>query len=184
MLRSGILALALVACAPAPSTPAFAAASGRWTEIEALVRARFPGVEGISGDELAAELNDPQEQPPLLLDVREEAEYAVSHLPGARRARTTAEALEILDNGPREREIVVYCSVGYRSAELANELEGAGFTNVRNLEGSIFAWANAGRPIVDAHGATHKVHPFDAEWGNLLRPELRAPLPGEPASGR
>ena len=45
---------------------------------------------------------------------------------------------------------MTYCAVGYRSAEMATQLRAAGFTNVRNLEGSIFQWANEHRPLV--HG--------------------------------
>lgn len=45
-----------------------------------------------------------------------------------------------------------------------------------NLEGSIFAWANEGRPLVDDKGLATKVHPYDAKWGELLKPALRSPL--------
>ena len=47
----------------------------------------------------------------------------------------------------RDTPIVVYCSVGYRSARVARWLGRQGFTNVRNLDGSLFAWANEGRPM-------------------------------------
>jgi len=72
--------------------------------------------------------------------------------------------------------IVVYCSVGYRSSALAEKLARAGMTNVFNLEGSIFAWANEGRPVYRGDTLLNpaQVHPFNTKWGQLLRPELRA----------
>ena len=42
----------------------------------------------------------------------------------------------------RESTIVVYCSVGYRSEKIAEELDKLGFTNVSNLYGGIFEWIN------------------------------------------
>ena len=43
-----------------------------------------------------------------------------------------------------------------------------GCTKVYNLEGSIFKWANEGRPLVQGQTTAHKVHPHDTRWGNLL----------------
>ena len=69
--------------------------------------------------------------------------------------------------------MVVYCSVGYRSAELARKLTARGHANVANLEGSLFAWANEGRPVYAGTRLADRVHPYDAAWGSLLKPELR-----------
>jgi hypothetical protein len=45
----------------------------------------------------------------------------------------------------------------------------AGYTNVANLEGSIFKWANEGRALVGPGGSpTRAVHEYDATWGGLL----------------
>ena len=49
--------------------------------------------------------------------------------------------------------------------------------NVRvyNLEGSLFKWANEGRPMVDSNGQpVTKVHPYNAVFGKFLNKELRA----------
>ncbi len=112
--------------------------------------------------------------PPLLLDVRAPAEFAVSHLRGARRAASEAEALALLAEEPRDREIVLYCSLGLRSSHLARALQRHGFHRVANLEGSIFAWANAGLPVHRDEERVREVHPFDARWGRYLDPALRA----------
>jgi hypothetical protein len=66
--------------------------------------------------------------------------------------------------------------VGYRSSRLAARLTEGGRRDVHNLKGSIFAWANEGRPLVAGDGQSAKqVHPFDAFFWKLLKPELRAP---------
>ena len=54
-----------------------------------------------------------------------------------------------------------------------------GFTNVRNLEGSIFEWANQGHPVERAGAPVNEVHPYDESWGTLLREDLRVYQPGE-----
>ncbi len=122
---------------------------------------KFPDVPVITTGELAA--LDPA---PFLVDARSEKEFAVSRLPGALRAESVA-AVRSLGVAP-ETPVVVYCSVGYRSALLARALREAGFPDVRNLDGSIFAWANEGRPLVDAAGATSGAHPFNRSWGRYL----------------
>lgn len=148
--------------------------------VKAGLRREFADVRAISTDQLAAWLGGGaagQPRPaPVLLDVREPAEFARSHLPGAQGFPPGTPTAE-LDALARETPVVVYCSVGYRSAVCARRLQTAGFTDVRNLEGSIFQWANEGRPLVDATGGpAARVHPFNARWGRLLRPERRAPL--------
>lgn len=50
--------------------------------------------------------------------------------------------LKLLADIKPDSHIVVYCSVSYRSSILARRLQDMGFTNVYNLEGSIFKWAN------------------------------------------
>jgi rhodanese-related sulfurtransferase len=140
------------------------------------VRHRFPDVQQISTTKLAAWLADPARPQPQLLDVREPAEYVVSHLAGAIRISPHASAAKVMARINPHRPVVVYCSVGYRSSQLAQQLQRAGFTNVMNLEGSIFAWANEGRPLAaDGHPAT-LVHPYNRKFGQMLKPSLRAPL--------
>jgi hypothetical protein len=39
----------------------------------------------------------------------------------------------------------------------------------------VFEWANSGYPVFRDGEAVREVHPFDAEWGRLLDPELRTP---------
>ena len=150
-----------------------------WQVVKSGIRRKFPEVPRIQTSELAASLHDPHRAPPVLLDIREPAEYAVSHLPGARRVEPGTDPATL--GLPRDRPIVTYCSVGYRSAVYGRALRAAGFRDVRNLEGSIFQWANEGRPIEQGTGqVATKVHPYDKTWGLLLRPAVRAEPEGDP----
>jgi len=138
------------------------------------VRARFPGVAQLSTSELASWLADTNRVPPLLLDVRTKPEFALSHLPAAHQVDPGTGAAAVRARVPTNRPIVVYCSVGWRSSELATRLAKAGITNVFNLEGSIFAWANEHRPLEAAEGQpVTRVHPYNSTFGRLLRPEVR-----------
>jgi rhodanese-related sulfurtransferase len=130
-------------------------------------------VPQISTAELADWLADGDRLKPILIDARKPEEFEVSHLAGAKRAGSLQEALGILSGEVKDRPIVVYCSVGYRSSSLAAALIGKGFTRVYNLEGSIFEWANEGRPVYSHGKRVRRVHPYDDEWGRLLDEELR-----------
>ena len=151
-----------------------------WTLINAKIRRDFPAVKRITTAELAAWLNDPKRQRPLLLDVRTRAEYDVSHLPDAQHVEPDSTASTIRQ--AKDHPIVTYCSVGYRSGAFADRLRVAGFTGVVNLEGSIFRWANEGRPIVREGQKVEKVHPYSGTWGLLLQKRLRADLPAATGS--
>ena len=135
-----------------------------WPAIKARIAREFPNVKSISTAELAK-----TEPKPVLLDVRTAAEFDVSHLSGARHVDPEAAAASVAL--PKNALIVTYCSVGYRSAKFAQRLQDAGFTNVRNLDGSMFQWANEGRPLA---GSAGKVHPFNKKWGVLLDAARRA----------
>lgn len=175
MSRRLVLALAAGTAVTAAVVLVARAPAVRWWTLERALAARFPNVERISTEELAAALAGPR--PPVLLDTRPEEEFAVSHLRGALRVDPDATAFPALDTLARDTPIVTYCSVGWRSAAVAERLRAAGFTAVRNLEGSLFRWANEGRPLARGDAQVRVVHPYDATWGRLLHPELRAPLP-------
>jgi adenylyltransferase/sulfurtransferase len=82
-----------------------------------------------------------------LLDVRENHEWDLGHIPGARHVplATLPEVIETLD---REREIVVYCKSGGRSARAKGFLERSGFGKARNLLGGILRWSDEVDPSV------------------------------------
>lgn len=174
-VRNSLVKLALVVAVIffASSTVAFSQGMG-WSIVNAKIRHDCPDVPRISTNELADWLNSKKEKP-LLLDVRTEAEFAVSHLEGARRIEPDADAKTI--SASKDKLIVTYCSVGYRSALFAKKLREAGYTRVTNLEGSIFRWANENRPLRYDGGPTDKVHPYNRLWGLLLEKSHRATNP-------
>jgi len=136
-----------------------------WFVVKRLVQRRFPAVKRISTTQLASWLASDLPSP-VLIDARKPEEYAVSHLPGALQLSTLAAVQQSAVNS--DAAIVVYCSVGYRSARLAQQLQDAGYTHVMNLEGSIFEWHNQGQPLVVDGEPTQAVHPYNRTWGMLL----------------
>lgn len=147
-----------------------------WFLLKQSLRHRFPNVEWITTAKLASWLADKERQQPVLLDVRTEDEWNVSHLPGSRRVAPNASSEEATAGIPKGTPIVTYCAVGYRSGALATKLRAAGFTSVRNLDGSIFQWANEHRPLVREDQLVTTVHPYSSLWGRLLTDDARAPL--------
>ncbi len=88
--------------------------------------------------------------PPLLLDVREPEEFVgeLGHIPGALPVPMDALARRLPKlAGYVDREIVVVCRAGARSASAGAILGQAGFRHVFNLEGGMLAWAGAGLPV-------------------------------------
>ncbi len=139
-----------------------------WTEVIKNIRDKYPDVRQLQTDELYSWLTDPEREPIILIDAREKEEFRISHITGARNIPYKTDPLKHLTDIKPESPIVVYCSVGYRSSILAGKLQDMGFTKVYNLEGSIFKWANEGRPLIQNQTTVHKVHPYNAHWGKLL----------------
>jgi rhodanese-related sulfurtransferase len=136
--------------------------------LKKLIARKFPTVQSITCEELVQWLESPEQIQPILLDARSEAEYQVSHLQQARRINPNSPNLTELAESP-QTPIVVYCSVGYRSARVAARLLQAGYSHVYNLEGSIFQWVNEGRPVFQDDRPTGVVHPYNWVWGTLLK---------------
>ena len=145
--------------------------------IKRLTSRKFPIVEWITTKELAGWLEDPLKLQPIILDARTEAEYTVSHLRNAQRIDPYHSNL-VVSAESKDTPIAVYCSVGYRSARIAQQLKQAGFSHVYNLEGSLFKWANEERPIYTNDHITPLVHPYNQLWGRLLKPKYRAQVNG------
>lgn len=117
----------------------------------------FPAVEDIA-PEKAIELW--RQDAVVFLDTRKPEEMAVSRLPGA---ITTKEFLE-QPQRYKDRTVVSYCTVGYRSGVFARDMAQSGVKMV-NLSGSILAWIHAGGPVFDPQGRqTRRVHVFGDRW--------------------
>ena len=82
-----------------------------------------------------------------LVDVREPNEFEIGRLDGARLAPVDRLA-ELLSTIDLERDVVVYCKVGTRSAQAVRQIRAAGFTRVWNLAGGIDRWSAEIDPTV------------------------------------
>ncbi|MFT7900161.1 rhodanese-like domain-containing protein [Tenacibaculum ascidiaceicola] len=114
-----------------------------------------------------------KEKEVILLDAREPKEFEVSHLKNAMCVGYDFFNLEnTLTKLPKDKntKIVVYCSLGIRSEDIAEKLQKVGYTNVFNLYGGIFEWKNQGNTIVNLqNNPTEKVHAFNKEWSKWLQ---------------
>ena len=103
------------------------------------------------------------------VDAREIEEYNTSHILDAVLVGYDNFDLSILEKTPKDEDIIVYCSVGYRSEKIAERLIENGFTNVHNLYGGIFEWKNMGMPVINENGETEKVHTYNESWSKWLK---------------
>jgi rhodanese-related sulfurtransferase len=105
----------------------------------------------------------------VILDTREPEEYAVSHLEGARPVGYESFDEAVVRDIPKDKPVLVYCSVGYRSERIGEKLQEMGFKEVYNLYGGIFDWKNTGNPVVDESGKpTDTVHTYNRRWSQWL----------------
>jgi rhodanese-related sulfurtransferase len=109
----------------------------------------MPGVPSISVDQLA----DPLPAGTTVLDVRQPIEWQQGHIEGAIHI-PMPEVPEHLDEIPTDRDVLVVCAVGARSARVVQYLQHQGI-DACNLDGGLVEWQAAGRPLVsDAGGPT------------------------------
>jgi rhodanese-related sulfurtransferase len=121
---------------------------------------------------------------PVLLDVREPAEFAMLHIPGSINVPRGVleqscewdydETVPLLADG-HGLEIVVICRSGKRSVLVADVMQQMGYTNVVSLRTGIRGWNDFEQPMEDDAG-----NPIDADRGDELlaprvRPEQRKP---------
>lgn len=96
-----------------------------------------------------------------ILDARSKKEFDVSHILDAKRVGYNDFSPDRVWFVDQNTIVVIYCSIGKQSEKIALELQKMGFTDIRNLYGSIIEWANQDLPIVDRNGKpTKKVHVF------------------------
>ncbi|NNE29355.1 MAG: rhodanese-like domain-containing protein [Saprospiraceae bacterium] len=106
----------------------------------------------------------------LILDTREQEEYDVSHIPNAVFLGYKKPDWNKLQHVSKEQPIITYCSVGYRSEKLGEDLRKRGFTQVFNLYGSIFEWANQGHVLEGTGGQpTQEVHTYNKRWSKWVQ---------------
>jgi len=104
---------------------------------------RRPPIPAVRARELGDEV--------YLVDVREDDEWSAGHAPGA----VHLPMMELpgrIEEIPADRDVVVVCRTGHRSAEVVGYLLGRGFGQVRNLADGMVGWVAAGRPLVSEDG--------------------------------
>lgn len=85
----------------------------------------------------------------ILVDVREESEFAKDHLPGAIHLGKGVIERDIEARVPElNAEMILYCGGGFRSALAADNLQKMGYTNVISMDGGIRGWREKGYSLV------------------------------------
>lgn len=87
----------------------------------------------------------------VLIDVREESEFAAGHLPGAIHASRGMLEFKLSSNPAlqsRDLKVVLYCKTSGRAALAARAMHDMGYLNVQSLAGGFDAWKAAGKPVV------------------------------------
>jgi rhodanese-related sulfurtransferase len=110
------------------------------------VRQSHPLLEEVDAPALAAAMAT--DDPPLLVDVRTEPERAVAAIQPSLHIGLDRFVERAPEEIPRDRDVVVYCHVGARSAQAAVWLKASGWSRVRSLAGGIDAWSEQVDPQV------------------------------------
>jgi hydroxyacylglutathione hydrolase len=101
-------------------------------------------IELIDPDELARRTESAQA--PLILDVRNAAEYAGEHIPDSLHI-PYGDLAERFDELPRDRPIAAICRGGKRSGLAASILQRAGFDDVIHVGKGVGVWRQGGHPV-------------------------------------
>ncbi|UCF94501.1 MAG: rhodanese-like domain-containing protein [Desulfobacterales bacterium] len=116
----------------------------------------FPTVKDMSPREAMQLLNEGRV---VFVDTRQPAEIGISRLPQA-----IPRAAFLKDPAPyRDKAVVVYCTISYRSGLLAAEMAARGIA-VYNLIGGILAWTLEGGKVYDDRGETKRIHVYGPKW--------------------
>ena len=112
----------------------------------------------------------------ILLDSREEKEFKTSHLKNAICVGYDFFSLDSIqpELPSKDSKIVVYCSLGIRSEDVAEKLKKAGYTNVHNLYGGIFEWKNNDLEVLNSQEKpTDSIHTFNKAWSKWLQKGIK-----------
>lgn len=112
----------------------------------------------------------------IFLDAREQVEYNVSHIKNAIFVGFSNFNLETVEKQVpnKNKNIIVYCSLGVRSEIIAQKLIDAGYTNVQNLYGGIFEWKNNNYTLYNLNQKeTDSIHAFSKAWSKWLKKGIK-----------
>lgn len=100
----------------------------------------------------------------LILDAREWKEFETSHLDGALHYDPA-----MLDSIPKDRPLLIYCTIGVRSNREAQKASERGFQKIYEMKDGIIGWANASFQLIDPEGKpTDSVHTYNKSFSPLL----------------
>ncbi|WP_010520930.1 rhodanese-like domain-containing protein [Aquimarina agarivorans] len=115
---------------------------------------------------LPSEIYDENEV--VFLDAREKEEYIVSHIKGSKWVGYDTFTPKNVKDIEKDKPIVVYCTVGYRSEKITEKLLKMGYSNVSNLYGGIFEWVHQDRKVYNDSSQTKKIHTYNKDWSQWL----------------
>ncbi len=111
-----------------------------------LLDRRAGGAPNVSVTEALMLLNRSK---PLVLDVRDAAEFAAGHIQGAKNIPVAELAARIKEiEKYKDKPVLVNCQRGMRSKAACTVLQGLQFTQLNNLQGGLDAWVEAKMPLV------------------------------------
>jgi rhodanese-related sulfurtransferase len=110
-----------------------------------MLRGSASGAKDVSPAEAVLLIN---RENAIVLDVREEGEFAAGHIPNAKNIPISKLAERINELRKfQQKPVVVNCQGGVRSANACGQLKKAGFTTLYNLRGGLGAWNEAKLPV-------------------------------------
>ena len=116
----------------------------------------FPEIEDIASEEalqLLARSNT------VFVDVRKPKEQKISMIPGA----VTKEQFLKRIKEYRDKKVIAYCTIGYRSGKFAEKMAKKGF-DVMNLRAGLLGWVHAHGPLVSKDGPVHTLNVYGKTW--------------------
>jgi len=128
-------------------------------EMANTIQKKFPSVQNITVDD---SIHNPKFSDSVFLDVRSENEKKVSIIPQSISMDQFNKNSKLYKN----KKIIVYCTIGYRSSEKVIELSKKGF-KAYNLKAGILAWAEQGLLFEKNGTETKKVHVYAEAWNFL-----------------
>lgn len=109
----------------------------------------------------------------VFLDARELDEFETSHIANARHVGyDDFDIQSVKASIPKDAQIIVYCSIGYRSEKIGVILKNYGYQHVYNLYGSIFEWVNQHHAVYNLDGdRVLQLHAYSKKWSKWVENE-------------
>ncbi len=150
------------------------AQSEKLKSVHEWIEEAYPSVDHIDSTEYLQKLEPADDV--IVFDVREPAEYEVSHLEDAIQVDpeiSRQDFIEQFGEIVKDKQVVFYCSVGRRSSLLADRVSDSlidqGTADIFNLKHGIFGWHDEQNPLVNRNKKTDYVHPFSWRWKRYLK---------------